>query len=229
MLRETLERQETFSTFGMLHLLCMTPDMFRFYFKASDERLVDQVFSERGDERWCEDVAEEFFAAVKTALVVEAWYEEVPEDMICENFGVGVGDIHAVVENLRWLMHAAWRITQTFAPRFDVEVRNLEIRIENGVKEELLPLIELRGIGRVRARWLFNRGITTPEALLTTDPRELVPVLGTVLTKNIVEQAAKKTGKTAEMPDLLEERTESVPAVAIADQKPQKTLFDFGE
>ncbi|MCQ2356411.1 MAG: ATP-dependent DNA helicase, partial [Methanocorpusculum sp.] len=202
LLRETLEKQETFSAFGMLHLLCMTPDMFRFYLKASDEQLMDQVFCERGDELWCEELSEEFFAAVKTALVAEAWCEEVPEDMICENFGAGAGDIHAVVENLRWLMHAAGRITHEFAPRFDSEVRNLEIRIENGVKEELLPLIALRGIGRIRARRLFDRGITTPEALLSADAREVVSILGNVLAKSVLEQAAKKTGKTAEFTSL---------------------------
>ncbi len=230
LLRETLEKQETFSAFGMLHLLCMTPDMFRFYLKASDEQLVDQVFSERGDELWCEELSEEFFAAVKTALVAEAWCEEVPEDMICENFGVGAGDIHAVVENLRWLMHAAGRITHEFAPRFDSEVRNLEIRIENGVKEELLPLIALRGIGRIRARRLFDRGITTPEALLSADAREVVSILGNVLAKSVLEQAAKRTGKTAEFTSLPEEeRSEAVPAAAPAEPKPQKTLFDFGE
>ena len=230
LLRETLEKQETFSAFGMLHLLCMTPDMFRFYLKASDEQLVDQVFSERGDELWCEELSEEFFATVKTALVAEAWCEEVPEDMICENFGVGAGDIHAVVENLRWLMHAAGRITHEFAPRFDSEVRNLEIRIENGVKEELLPLIALRGIGRIRARRLFDRGITTPEALLSADAREVVSILGNVLAKSVLEQAAKKTGKTAEFTSLPEEeRSEAVPAAAPAEPKPQKTLFDFGE
>ncbi|MDV0443117.1 ATP-dependent DNA helicase [Methanorbis rubei] len=227
LIRDILGKQETFSAFGMLHLLCMTPNMFRFYLKASDERLVDEVFSERGDELWCEELSEEFFAAVKTALVAEAWCEEVPEDVICENFGVGAGDIHAVVENLRWLMHASARIAHEFAPRFDTDVRDLEIRIENGVKEELLPLITLRGIGRIRARRLFDRGITTPEDLLSAEPKDVVGILGTVLTKSVLEQAAKKTGRTLDaVPLLIEE--EAVPVKA-SETKPQKTLFDFGE
>lgn len=229
LLHDKLEKQETFSAFGMLHLLCMTPDMFRFYLKASDKRLVDEVLSGRGDELWCEELSEEFFAAVKTALVAEAWCEEVPEDVICENFGVGAGDIHTVVENLRWLMHAAGRITHEFAPRFNAEVRDLEIRIENGVKEELLPLITLRGIGRVRSRRLFDRGITTPAALLSADPRDLVGILGTVLTKSVLEQVAKKTGKRAELANIPEEKAAAALDADIPAAKPQKTLFDFGE
>ncbi|HJJ99467.1 MAG TPA: ATP-dependent DNA helicase [Methanocorpusculum sp.] len=231
LLRKTLEIQETFSMFGILHLLCMTPDMFRFYLKTSDERLVDEALCERGDELWCEECSEEFAAAVKTALVAEAWCDEVPMDKICEDFGVGSGDVHAVVESLRWLMHAAGRITHEFAPRFDVEVRNLEIRIENGVKEELLPLIALRGIGRVRARRLFGSGITTPEALLSADPgRDVVPILGNALAKSVLEQVRKKMEKTDELTSLPEEeRSDVVHAVGLAEPKPQKTMFDFGE
>ena len=126
-------------------------------------------------------------------------------------------------------MHAAGRIAHEFAPRFDADVRDLEIRIENGVKAELLPLISLRGIGRIRARRLFDRGITTPEELLVADTRDVVAILGNVLAKNVLEQAAKKTGKTMEIAELPEEKNETVPATASEEAKPQKTLFDFGE
>jgi helicase len=230
MLQTTLEKQEKFSIIGILHLLCMTPDMFRLYLKMSDERLMDRVFCERGEELWCEELSEKFFAAVKTALVVEAWCEEVPEDVICENFGVGAGDIHAVVENLRWLMHAAGRITHEFAPRFDSMVRNLEFRIQNGVKEELLPLIAFRGIGRVRARRLFDRGITTPDGLFAADACDVVAILGNVLAKNVLGQAKKRTGKTVNMSTFSNEKETDIVHVTISTkQEPQKTLFDFGE
>ncbi|MDR3102269.1 MAG: ATP-dependent DNA helicase [Methanocalculaceae archaeon] len=202
LLQTTLEQQEDFSAFGMLHLLCMTPDMFRFYLKASDEQMVEEVLAERGKELWCEELSEEFFAAMKTALIAEAWCGEMPEDMICESFGVGVGDIHAVVENLRWLVHAAVRIAHEVAPKFNVSVRDLEIQIENGVKAELLPLIIFRGIGRVRARRLFDHGITTLEELIAANRSEVVSILGNALAKNVLEQAAKKIGKTVEFVDI---------------------------
>jgi helicase len=229
-LRKTLEKQETFSMFGMLHLLCITPDMFRFYLKASDERMVNRIFSERGEELWYEELSEKFFAAMKTALIAEAWCNEVPDDIICKNFGVGTGDVHAMVENLRWLTHATGRISHEFAPRFDSWMQNLEIRIENGVKEELLPLVTLRGIGRVRARRLFDRGITTPEALLTVDANDVVSILGNVLAKEVFEQVAKMTKKTVKLPTIPKENeNETIHTVTTTRQKSQKILFDFGE
>ncbi|MFA7024127.1 MAG: helix-hairpin-helix domain-containing protein, partial [Methanocorpusculum sp.] len=204
--------------------LCMTPDMFRFYLKASDEKFVDKILKERSDELLLEDISEEFFAAIKTALVAEEWISEISEDSICERFGVGAGDIHAVVENLRWLMHAAGRICHEFASCCDSEMQDLELRVNHGVKEELLPLISLKGIGRVRARRLFDRGITNPEGLMAAEEHEVVSILGATIAKNVLEQAGRRSAKKSR-PDREEEEREDVPT----EKKPQATLFDFGE
>jgi len=223
MIKDGLKDKEEFTGFGMLHLLCMTPDMFRFYLKASDEKFIDKILTERGEELMLEDISEEFFAAIKTALVAEKWMSEITEDSICEEFGVGAGDIHAVVENLRWLMHAAGRICHEFTPRSDEKMRDLELRLTHGVKEELLPLIALKGIGRVRARRLFDRGITSPKDLLAANENEIISLLGATTAKKVVEEAKRRSGKKI-LPDLNERENEDEPA----EKKPQATLFDFG-
>ena len=223
MIKDGLKSKEEFTGFGMLHLLCMTPDMFRFYLKASDEKFIDKILTERGEELMLEDISEEFFAAIKTALVAEKWMSEITEDSICEEFGVGAGDIHAVVENLRWLMHAAGRICHEFTPRSDEKMRDLELRLTHGVKEELLPLIALKGIGRVRARRLFDRGITSPKDLLAANENEIVSLLGATTAKKVFEEAKRRSGKKT-LPDLNEREEEDEPA----EKKPQATLFDFG-
>ena len=223
MIKDGLKDKEEFTGFGMLHLLCMTPDMFRFYLKASDEKFIDKILTERGEELMLEDISEEFFAAIKTALVAEEWMSEITEDSICERFGVGAGDIHAVVENLRWLMHAAGRICHEFTPRSDEKMRDLELRLTHGVKEELLPLIALKGIGRVRARRLFDRGITSPKDLLAANENEIVSLLGVTTAKKVFEEAKRRSGKKI-LPDLNEREEEDEPA----EKKPQATLFDFG-
>lgn len=223
-----IERDGEFSDFGMLHLLCMTPDMFRFYLKASDEKLVDSVISERGDELFSEEMCEEFFGAIKTALVAEEWMSEIPEDTICEHFGIGAGDIHAVVENLRWLIHAAGRISHEFTPSFDKDLSDLEIRITHGVKEELIPLISLKGIGRVRARRLMDRGYDSPKALLKADENELIGILGATIAKNVLEQAAKKLSFKKQREEIEETVENDESGDASEEKKPQASLFDFG-
>ena len=232
MIKDVLEAHagEDFSPFGILHMLCMTPDMFRFYLKAADEKLVDKIVGDRCDEIWCEDCTEEFFAAVKTAAVVEEWASEISEEMISERFGVGGGDIHAAVENLKWLLHAAKRIAHEFAPSLEKEMSILEMRVANGVKEELIPLISLKGIGRVRARRLFSRGITNPAELLAADKADLVSVLGSVTTENVLKEAKRKGGVKTERDEELDEvmeKKEEVLEQTKTDTKKQPTLFDF--
>ncbi|HJJ36019.1 MAG TPA: ATP-dependent DNA helicase [Methanocorpusculum sp.] len=213
--------KDDFSEFGLLHLLCMTPDMFRFYLKSSDEKIVDAVLTEHGDELWSVDLNEEFFAAVKSAIIMEEWIAETPEDMIAERYGVGGGDIHAVVENLKWLLHAATRISHEYAPKFERDIKDLEVRIANGIRAELMPLIALKGIGRVRARRLYDMGITTPEKLLKADKAAVVRVLGTVTAEKVFADARRGLG-IREMP----EEDPDIPDEKMTEKK-QPTLFDF--
>jgi len=66
----------------------------------------------------------------------------------------------------------------------------LQIRSAKGVKTELVPLVELEGVGRVRARALFNAGYKTLEDLKHVSITDLmnVPMIGAVLAKKIKEQ-----------------------------------------
>jgi len=58
------------------------------------------------------------------------------------------------------------------------------------VKRELLPIVGLRGVGRVRGRMLFNAGFTSIRALKEASIEQLaaVPTLGSTLAKRIKEQ-----------------------------------------
>ena len=229
-IRDTLNnhKKDEFSSFGILHMLCMTEDMNRFYLKTSDEKLVDKILKERDREIWNEDCTEEFFSAVKTALIVEEWMNEISEEVISERYGVGSGDIHNTIENLKWLLHASKRISHEFIPTFDEELDKLEIRVENGVKEELIPLIKLKGIGRIRARRLFAQGIKTPEDLLVADKSTLISILGNATTENVIKDAQKKTPKIE--PDWEEDfisEQSKIPEKKRQERREQATLFDF--
>ncbi|HJJ41878.1 MAG TPA: ATP-dependent DNA helicase, partial [Methanocorpusculum sp.] len=190
MIKDGLHEKDDFSVFGILHLLCMTPDMFRFYLRSADERLLSTLLSERSDELLIDEYSEEFFRAAKTALAAEEWISEVQEETICEHYGIGAGDVHAAVENLKWLIHAAVRICEQFKPSFSSQMHDLEIRISSGIKEELIPLISLKGIGRVRARRLFDRGYTSQEELLRGDKNEIIGILGSAIAEKVLKQAS---------------------------------------
>ena len=71
-------------------------------------------------------------------------------------------------------------------------LNKLRKRLKYGVKEELIMLTELRGIGRVRARRLFSAGIRTIGDVKNVDIEDLkkiIPEKVALLVKEELKQA----------------------------------------
>jgi helicase len=67
-------------------------------------------------------------------------------------------------------------------------IRKTLLRVRYGIREELLPLIRLKGIGRVRARMLYNANIRSLEDLRKVPLEALSRVTGPNIAKDIKEQ-----------------------------------------
>ena len=67
-------------------------------------------------------------------------------------------------------------------------------RLESGVREELLPLVQLPGIGRVRARALFNMGVRTLADVAEAPIDKITSLRGvsTSLARQIKEEAQRR-------------------------------------
>jgi len=70
------------------------------------------------------------------------------------------------------------------------QLYELQIRCTKGVKSELVPFVELDGVGRVRARSLFNAGFKNLDELKRASVTDLmnVPTVGPSVAKKIKEQ-----------------------------------------
>ncbi|MFB6304042.1 MAG: helix-hairpin-helix domain-containing protein, partial [Haloferacaceae archaeon] len=141
-----------------------------------------------------EDVRfEAWLSALKTAKLLEDWAAEVDEDRITERYGVGPGDVRGKVDTAEWLLSAAERL----ATEVDVDavpVREARKRVEHGVREELLDLVGVRGVGRKRARRLYEAGVETRADLREADKST---VLGAVrgrrgTAERILENAGRR-------------------------------------
>ncbi|MEM3796430.1 MAG: helix-hairpin-helix domain-containing protein, partial [Archaeoglobaceae archaeon] len=77
--------------------------------------------------------------------------------------------------------HAFTRIASEFGKKFP----NLETRIRYGVKEELLELVSIRNIGRVRARKLYNSGIKTRRDILA-NPQKVAKLIGEKIAEKVL-------------------------------------------
>ncbi|QLD89777.1 ATP-dependent DNA helicase [Natronomonas salina] len=164
------------SAFGLYHLVSRTPDMYELYLRSGDREEYTQVAYEREVE-FCGAMPSEFeeerfddwLAAVKTGLMLEDWADETDEDEIAEKYGVGPGDIRGKVDTAEWLLGAAESLASELDLTTVTQVREARKRVQHGVGEELIDLAGVRGVGRKRARRLFDAGIETRADLRNAD------------------------------------------------------------
>jgi len=185
---------------SLLHMIAHTPDMtpkLRPYTQELDKMA---VFMEEHKEEFLVDVPdewedriayEEHLGEVKTAMVLKGWTEEMSEDETIERFRVQPGDLYRAIQNAKWLLHATHQLALLFGNRQVLpQTLRLMERIEKGVKKELLPIVKLEGVGRVRGRIIYNAGYKTIEDIKHAAIKDLVslPLIGPRLAKKIKEQ-----------------------------------------
>ncbi len=197
MIVSTLREREIYSDLGLLQVICSTPDMPKLYVRNTDIAALSRMIDDHGEELWLtlphdEEAAEAYYRALKTAMLLSDWTDEISDTKICERYSVGPGDIYGMVESVTWLLHGSAELARMFASAFHTNVREYEICMKNGTRRELLPLIRLRGIGRVRARRLFNNGMTTPDEILARGSEEVTKLLGVGVAEQIFDQLLRK-------------------------------------
>jgi len=201
LIRDALnQRAPTLTDLSFLHLVAHTPDMFprlRPYTREIDELalFVDEHRSEfmfDVPDEWEDQIAyEEFLGEAKLAWVLNSWIEETTEDAMIERFLVQPGDLYRVLDSARWLLYASQELGRLFGHK-DILPRLVDVteQTEKGVKAELLPLVRLEGIGRVRARILHNAGLKTIDDLKKVPLEKLttLPLIGPKVAKKIKDQ-----------------------------------------
>jgi helicase len=134
---------------------------------------------------------EGYLGELKTAMIINAWIEENTEEKLLDDFKVQPGDLYRIIENGKWLLHATQELAELLKEKTVLPlVSELNERVAKGAKKELLPLVRLEGIGRVRGRVLFNAGYRSIEDLRRAEIEELtnLPAVGPRLAKKIKEQ-----------------------------------------
>ncbi len=134
-----------------------------------------------------------FLNKLKLLLILRDWINETTEDKILETYDVSPGILRAYVSNAEWLFYALEEISKLLdAKRVVKFARIFQERVHYGVKEELLPLVRLRGIGRVRARKLYNAGFHSVHDIAGADPRVLAELIGPKTAKALLGQVGRK-------------------------------------
>jgi helicase len=120
--------------------------------------------------------------AFSTALLLNDWADEMREPELVDKYSSTPGALYTKVTNADWLIYSAIEISKILRmpSRRLIEMR---VRLRYGIKEELLDLVRLQQIGRVRARTLYMNGIKT-----VSDIRENKPKVTSLFGKEIAEK-----------------------------------------
>ena len=184
--------KDEMTPFGILHTITSTPDLESLYLRRGEFDEYDSIVLEKGEEfllevpdYWYEPDKYEFFLSrVKTASLFYDWMEEVDEEEIFKKYKIYPGDFYRMRETGDWLLYSFTEIAKLFNRPYR-EIENIRKRMRYGVKEELLPLVRIKNIGRVRARVLFNNGIKNLRDIENTDFQTLKRLLGEGIAKSL--------------------------------------------
>ena len=189
-----------FSSIGLLHLICSCPDseMLSVGKKNQEDledfgnKVADELVLTRDDIQSMQDYYTSM-AVLKTVWMLLRWMDEEKEEDVCERFDIGPGDIFRLTESAQWLLYAAQSIAEVYQFRkLSHFLESLKVRVRYGIKEELLELASLKGIGRIRARILFRHGFERSSDLRKASEDELGKIrgIGLALAKDIIRQVS---------------------------------------
>jgi helicase len=193
---ERVERAEGRHTLGFLHLITSSPDFYpKLPLRKKDYDELSLLIQGRGSELLYQiseyDCTRSFWALCE-------WVGETGDKILGDKMGVEPGDMHRIVEMGEWLAYSLYEVAKLLrCEDLLAELYNLRTRIRYGVKEELLPLVALEGIGRVRARALYSAGLTDVGKIAKAPQSKLAGIskIGPAVAEKLKDQLKKEPGQ----------------------------------
>lgn len=188
---DNLYRFDRLSEIASLHLICHSPDMETLFTRKSDGWVEDEAYELKDELIYFPSAYsveyELFLGELKTALCLQEWISEEDEDAICNRYGISPGDLRRIVETAEWLIHSLRRISNFINHPQQSFFMKIESRIKYGIKEELIDLVKVKGVGRARARKLYQAGIRSRRDILAHKGK-LSAIIGKKTAEKIIEE-----------------------------------------
>ena len=179
-------------TLGFLHLISNSEEFFPKFSLRNKDYEPASLLIENNSSELLEPISE--YDCSRSFLALHAWIDESSELSLSDNLGIESGDMHRMTETANWLTYCLREISK-HVERADLleELDSLRRRITYGIKDELLDLVRVKGIGRVRARMLFKNGITNLDDLAKVSVSELSEMdkIGTTIAEKIKSELKK--------------------------------------
>jgi helicase len=178
---------------SLLHLVSLTGEVPCLSFRKSDYEWVLEELALEEDSLMIKTPNpfsydyDGFMRAFKTSLLFNDWITERTEDDLLEKFDVPPGRLRVMLKNAEWMVYACSEIARVLGERdASAYLKGLILRLRYGVNEDLLSLVTIKGIGRVRARKLLKAGYRNVDELRNARKEDIVKLLGEKITEKII-------------------------------------------
>lgn len=187
---EASQRFKECEDIDILFILCTATEMPLLYIGWDEEDDIYEEFLSVEKHFYLEKIGEDtFLERFKTTNMFNAWINEKSENYIYSTFNAPPGMLHQKVEILQWLIYAACEMGKILKFPNLKQLMEMHLRVKYGIKKELIELISVKGIGRVRARRLFNAGFVNKKMLMDASIEDIARVLNS---KKVAEQIKKE-------------------------------------
>jgi len=132
---------------------------------------------------------------IQLSRLIKDWISEEKEDHIITKYKSSPGHIQEITNRSKWISHCILELCKFLEISLleYKKYKDLSTRIEYGIKEELVELVKLKNIGRVRARKLYNHNIKTISDI-KKNPEKFIAVVGKFGQKALRELKIDYTG-----------------------------------
>ena len=179
-------------TFGFLHLITTCEEFFpKFSLRIKDHENLG-VMLENHSSELIEPISE--YDCSRSLMALQSWITESSETSLSDQMKIESGDMHRMVQTAEWLIYCLRELAkQSEYSNLLEELDILRKRVIYGIREELTDLVKIKGIGRIRARKLYNNGVKTLEDLSKIPVNKLAEIdkIGSTLADNIKLQIRK--------------------------------------
>ena len=176
-------------TFGILHMITNLPE---FYPQIPYE--MNEIIIKNEHEKLYTGQKFQEDDCFKSLLILHYWIDAMTFSDMSKNFDAEPGDIYYIQQNSMQLVYAFREIARYWKNQILVdELDIIRKRIRYGVPEKYLELVEIKNVGRVRAKILYHEKLIDRQSLrdISLDKLAVIDKIGMTIAKSIKSQIEK--------------------------------------
>ena len=157
-----IKKDKKLKDIELIYTLINTTEMYPYIrYKPKKEDEIFNIFEIIKNNIYFEYEDMYLLSKIYESKMIEQWIGEIPENKIINEFNTTPGQIREIISRLNWVVHSVTELIKETTNNIEQlkDYKDLELRLKYGINKELIPLVRLKNIGRVRARKLYNLGI----------------------------------------------------------------------